>query len=199
MDQVVEKKSASRTSWLAGGLILALSLVNLLLIKQNFDLRKQLSGPGGKIGATANSLRAGEVVAPVAGSDLNGRPYELTYEAGGRRHLLLFFSPDCAYCVQQAPQWRDLLNTIDHDRFRVVGVVGDREDGRAVAAHAEELGYFRTKVPLPIVVFSNESLERYKLTATPTTLLIGDDGRVERSWVGRWDAIKASEVSLALK
>lgn len=178
---------------------MALSLVNLLLIKQNFDLRRQLAGSGKKTGATANSLRPGEVVLPVSGSDLNGRPYELKYERGGRRHLLLFFSPDCPYCVEQAPQWRDVLNKIDHGRFRVVGIVGDREDGRRVAAHAEELGYFGTKVPLPIVVFSNESLERYKLTATPTTILIGDDGEVVHSWVGKWDAVKATEVSLALK
>jgi peroxiredoxin len=181
-----------------GGLILALSLVNLLLIKQNFDLRKQLSERGTKIDATANSLKAGEFVAPVVGAHLNGQPYELKYKEDGR-HLLLFFSPDCPYCVAQAPQWRDVLNKIDNSRFNVVGVVGEREDSRAVSAHAGELGYFSTKTPLPVVFFSNASLERYKLTATPTTLLIDADGRVEHAWVGKWDETKAHEISLALK
>jgi peroxiredoxin len=195
----MEKRPSRRTSWLTAGLILALSLVNLLLIKQNFDLRKQLTERGKKTDATANSLKDGEVVAPIVGTDLNGRPYELAYKGDGRRHLLLFFSPNCPYCVQQAPLWRDVLNKIDNNRFSVVGVVRDAEDNRAVSAHAEESGYFRTKTPLPVVFFSDESLARYKLMATPTTILIGDNGRIEHAWVGKWDETKANEVSSALK
>jgi peroxiredoxin len=195
----MEKRASHRTSWLTVGLILALSLVNLLLIKQNFGLRQQLTERGKKMDATANSLRDGEVVAPIVGTDLNGRPYELTYKGDGRRHLLLFFSPNCPYCVQQAPLWRDVLNNIDNNRFSVVGVVRDGEDNRSVSAHAEEAGYFRTKTPLPVVFFSDESLARYKLMATPTTILIGDNGRIEHAWVGKWDETKANEVSSALK
>jgi hypothetical protein len=43
-----EKRVSHLSSWLTASLILALSLVNLLLIKQNFDLRKQLAGGGKK-------------------------------------------------------------------------------------------------------------------------------------------------------
>jgi peroxiredoxin len=43
------------------------------------------------------------------------------------------------------------------------------------------------------------SLARYKLTATPTTLLIDDDGKVEHAWVGKWDEEQANEVAAALK
>jgi peroxiredoxin len=92
-----------------------------------------------------------------------------------------------------------VLNNIDNNRFSIVGVVGYREDRHAVSAHAEKLGYFRTKTPLPVVFLSNESLARYKLTATPTTLLIDDKGRVEHAWVGKWDETKVKEVSLSLQ
>jgi len=138
-------------------------------------------------------------VAAVTGTDLDGRPYQLDYKKDGRHRLLLFFSPTCPYCQQQSPLWRDLLDNVDKDHFTVIGVVSDREDRRLVTEHAEGAGYFKTRTPLPVIFFDSESLGSYKLTATPTTLLIDEDGKVERAWVGKWDESKAMEVAAALK
>src|SRR5215217_7616970 len=103
----VEKKPA-RISWSALALIFSLSALNLLLIKQNFSLRRQLSSAG-RIDASANSLKPGEVTTtPIAGTDLKGRPYQMKYGTDNRRHLLLFFSPSCPYCIQQAPLWANV-------------------------------------------------------------------------------------------
>ena len=55
-----------------------------------------------------------------------------------------------------------------------------------------------TKMPLPLVFFDSDSLGSYKLTATPTTLLINEDGRVEHAWIGTWDETKAMEVAVDL-
>lgn len=193
----IEKKPA-RIPWLAAALILALSVLNLLLIKQNFSLRKQLNSAG-RIDASANSLKPGEVTTtPIAGIDLKDHPYQMTYGTDKRRHLLLFFSPSCPYCIQQAPLWTDVLNRIDSSRFEVVGIVGDREDKQNVATHADGLGYFKTKIVLPVVAVSDEMLARYKLTATPTTILIDNSGKVEHAWVGKWDKAKIDEVAAAL-
>jgi peroxiredoxin len=194
----MEKKSLSRASLMSLGLILALMAVNLLLIQQNFALRRQLSG-GGQKAKTPNVLKAGETVASIVGTDLNGHPLEVKYQKDGQRHLLLYFSPGCPYCVQQAAQWREMLNNVDGRRISVVGVVSSREDRQEVSSHADGAGYFKTNTPLPIGFFDDDSLARYKLTSTPTTLLIGDDGRVEHAWVGKWDKEKASEVAAALK
>ncbi len=195
----VEKRSHSATSLLAAGLVIALCVANVLLIKQNLTLRRQLAGKARTVDATANSLRGGESLAGFVGIDSGGHQYALDYKNDGRKHLLLFFSPHCPYCVQQAPLWRDVLNQIDSNRFRVIGVVGDKEDRRAVSVHVEELGYSKTKTALPIVFLSDEALARYKLMATPTTLLISDAGKVEHVWVGKWDEAKANEVTAALK
>lgn len=179
-------------------LILALSVSNVLLIKQNITLRRQLNSAG-SIDASANSLKPGEVVTPFAGTDLNGQPYQVQFGKDGRKQLLLFFSPSCPFCVQQAPIWCDVLNRIDSSRFNVVGIVGNREDKQEVASHADALGYFKTKVTLPVVSVNDEMLARYKLTATPTTLLIDDTGKVEHAWVGKWDESRTTEVAAALK
>jgi peroxiredoxin len=176
-----------------------MGLINVLLIKQNLDLRRQLAAGGRTLELTTNVLKPGDVVAAVTATDLNGRPYRLEYSQDRRHHLLLFFSPNCPYCEQQSPLWRDLLDTVDKNRFTVLGVVSITEDRRLVSAHAEGAGYFKTKTPLPIVFFDNESLGRYKLTATPTTLLIDENGKVEHAWVGRWDESRAMEVAAVLK
>lgn len=179
-------------------LILALGILNVLLVIQNLSLRRQLTS-GVRSNTSVDALKPGEVMAPIEGIDLNGRPYQVQYAKDGRKQLLMFLSPSCQYCVQQAPIWRDVLNKIDSKRFNVVGIIGDREIKQEVTQHAEGLGYFNTKVVLPVVALNNETLARYKLTATPTTLLIDDSGRVEHAWVGKWDDAKMAEVAAALK
>src|ERR1044071_6173732 len=194
-----ENKPPTQKSWLTVGLIVILCLVNLFVIKQNLDLRKQLAAGGRTIDLTTNFLQPGDVVTSVTATDLYGRPYELDYKKDGRQRLLLFFAPNCPYCQQQSPLWRELLDRVDSNRFTVIGVVSDREDKKLVSAHAGGAGYFKTKTPLPLVFFDSESLGRYKLTATPTTLLIDEDGKVEHVWVGKWDNTKAMEVAAAVK
>ena len=192
-------KVSSPKSWLSASLILFLCVINLLLIKQNVDLRKRLAAGARTLDLTTNVLRPGDLVSAVTATDLNGHPYQLEYKKDGREHLLLFFSPNCPYCAEQSPHWRDLLDKLDSNRFLVVGIVSDREEKPLVSAHVEEAGYSRTKTPLPVVFFDNEMLGSYKLTATPTTLLIDEDGRVEHVWVGKWDENSAIEVAAALR
>lgn len=194
-----ENKSPSSKAWITGGLIILLCLVNLLLIKQNFDLRKQLAAGGRTIDVTRNALQPGDLVTAVTATDLEGHPYRLDYKKDGRARLLMFFSPHCPYCQQQSPLWRDVLDKVDSNRFTVVGIVSDREDKQLVSAYADGAGYFKTKTRLPLVFFDSESLGSYKLTATPTTLLINEEGRVEHAWIGKWDETKVREVAAALQ
>jgi thiol-disulfide isomerase/thioredoxin len=194
-----ENKSSPQKSWISIGLIVILCVLDLLLIKQNLDLRRQLAAGARTLDLTKNVLQPGDVVTPVTATDLNGHPYQLDYKKDGRQRLILFFSPTCPYCQQQSPLWRDLLDKVDSNRFTVVGVVSDREDKQLVSAYADRSGYFKTKTPLPLVFFDSDSLGSYKLTATPTTLLINEAGMVENEWVGKWDENKAMEVAAALK
>lgn len=200
MNKVLRTGLSSKRSWVTGFLILGLILVNLLLVKQNFAMRRLLTARADAVNPAAKSLKEGEVVTAIAGSDLNGRSYELNYSNSKdeRKRLIFFFSPSCSYCVQQAPLWRDVLNKVDSRRVEVLGLLSNKEDKKAVFAHAEELGYFRTRTPMPLLFVSNESLARYKLLATPTTLLLSSAGNVEHVWVGKWDEIKTNEVAAAL-
>ena len=199
MREITENRISFQKSWLTIGLLVLMSILNLLLMRQNLDLRRQLAAGGRTLDLTTNVLKPGDLVAAVTATDTNGRPYQLEYNKDGRRRLLLFFSPNCPYCEQQSPLWRDLLDTIDQNRFTVLGVVSDKEDRGLVSTHADAAGYFRTRTPLPVVFFDNQSLGSYKLTATPTTLVIDDQGRVEHAWVGKWDESRVMEVAAALE
>jgi hypothetical protein len=46
--------------------------IDLLLIRQNFGLRKQLADQGKRIEATPSSLKVGDVVTTIVGTDLVG-------------------------------------------------------------------------------------------------------------------------------
>lgn len=134
---------SSHKSWWTIGLFAVLCVMNLLLIRQNLELRRQLAAGGRTMDLTKNFLQPGDVVAPVTATDLEGRPYQLDYKKDGRQRLLLFFSPDCPYCQEQSPLWQNMLEKVDSNRFLVVGVVSDREDRQLVSAHADGAGYFK--------------------------------------------------------
>ncbi len=74
-----ENKSSPQKSWVSIGLIVILCVMDLLLIKQNLDLRKQLMAGGKTIDLTRNFLQPGDVVTPVTATDLEGRPYQLEH------------------------------------------------------------------------------------------------------------------------
>src|SRR5688572_27309754 len=116
------EKQPARMPKLALALILALGILNILLLMQNFSLRSQLNSAG-RTDASANALKPGELVTPITGTDINGQPYQGLYAKDGKKQLLYFFSPSCPYCVEQGPNWRDVLNRIDSSRFNVVGIV----------------------------------------------------------------------------
>jgi len=78
-----ESKSSRQKSWLSIGLIVILCVVNLLLIKQNLDLRKQLRAGARTLDLTNNFLQPGDVVKPVTATELDGRPYQLDYNKDG--------------------------------------------------------------------------------------------------------------------
>jgi peroxiredoxin len=189
------KKLATIAPW---AILFTLAAVNTLLIKQNLDLRAHAGELERKLDPASWSLQPGEEVQSFSTFDLNGKPYTVDFKKEGRNKIFLFFTPGCAFCGQQIPYWRDLLNNIDSSKFEVVGLVGERDDKQQVLKHIEEAGYLSAKNPLHVVMGSDNVLRSYKLGSTPTTLLVRADGHTEKVWVGRWDVKIASEASTLL-
>jgi len=182
------------TQWLGAILIVALGAVNLLLLRQNLTLRKQLSG-----GTVSNAFHGGERLDGFTGVDLNGQQLAIDFNRPGRKHIILYLSPSCPYCFQQAPLWRNLLDNLDGNRFDVVGVVSDKNEREPVARNIDELGYLKTKNPLAVMFLKDEALAKLRFVATPTTMIVSDTGVVEGMWVGKWKESDSNQVAAAMK
>ena len=138
-------------------------------------MRRQLNARAETVNPAAQSLREGEVVASIAGTNLDGRPYELNYGKDERKHLLLNFSPGCPYCVQQAPLWRDVLNKVDSSRVEcwALSVINwtSRRYTRMPTSWATSKPKCRCRS-----VCQERSTSALPVVARPTILLVGKDG-----------------------
>jgi peroxiredoxin len=164
-------------------LFVALSAGNILLIRQNLQMRRAL-GQYRPVG-----LETGESVPPFTAESLDGGAVNISYTGSGSKRVLLFFTPTCPYCRQQFVYWRELLERVDGDRFEVLGVVDQAEDKNRLREYLRAMGCAAEDGKrLRVALVPSEVRQSYKLAATPITMIIGNDGKVEKVWSGRWDA-----------
>ena len=147
--------------------------MNVALILQNRNLKK--SGAG--INRTV-SLNAGNVVPSLSGIDLNGNKVTLDYGNDNRKALVLIFSPRCAFCTKNMPNWQAIAQGLDRKSYRIVAV-STLSDGVKEYMSQHEL----TDVPI-IAEVDPKSRVSYEMTVTPQMILIDSDGKVERVWTG---------------
>lgn len=162
-----------------GLLLLSFAAANLLLIRQNLQLRAELSR------YQPDELHAGDKLPPFSATGLGGEPLSVSYDEHGPKRVLLFFTPTCRYCRGQFAYWREMLERADRERFEIIGVVAETEDPAKIEEYLREIGG-GLPVPLRVAMISADVRRSYKLTATPITLVVASDGTVEQSWQGLW-------------
>lgn len=164
----------SLTFWM---LLFALALSNVLLIRQNRRMRAELNELKPKM------LGAGDKAVAFIAPGMRGE-VSVNYTGYGPKRVFIYLSPDCQYCGTQFPYWRQLLNRVDRNRFTVVGLVSETEErGRVFEyLHTFDCDHLET------AFVSNSVLRNYKLSITPTTLVVDSNGTVEKAWAGVWDA-----------
>lgn len=115
----------------------------------------------------------------IRGKDLNGTTYQLNWEKGGPKTLVLVFSPQCGFCHDNMGNWSAILKSIDRSRFRVVAISSASE---GVSQYILDYGMQNVMVLVdldPLVAGS------YQTIITPQTIVLSDDGRIENAWVGK--------------
>lgn len=169
-------------------MLAVLSISNLLLIRQNLQMRAALNK------SNQTFLQPGDRVPPFSATGPHNELVGVQYPGTGPKRVLLFFTPTCRFCHEQFANWRELLASADRQRFEVLGVVGDTVAKANVADYLREVNCASdAATPLP-VGFITEAVRRdYKLSATPITLVVANDGRIEKAWVGRWNATVLAE------
>ena len=162
------------TPW---AMLIVLAVVNALLIRQNFQMRDRLDQLKPKI------LQPGDKVESFSAQGLHGEPINMNY-MGETKRVLLYFTPACPYCQEQFPYWQEILRRANGNHFQVLGIVSESEDKSKVDEYLRSVGCESMRVAF----VPNSLLKSYKLSMTPTTLVIANEGKVENAWAGKWNS-----------
>ena len=165
--------------WVLVG-ILAIS--NLSMLCQNFNMREAMRSD------ERRALKAGENVPAFTAKAINGDLVSVSYSGRGPKKIFFYFTPTCAFCRKQFVYWRDILTHADSNRFEVIGLVSETEDLPQLDTFLSEMKCSReSPAPLKVLLVPGDVLRSYKLSPTPLTLIVSNNGTVEKGWVGLWD------------
>lgn len=164
----------SRLPWV---LVALLGLTNALLVGQNSTLRREAAAA-----TQLQAVRVGDRLPLLQGWGYSD-DVEFTYGEMQRTRILLYLSPSCAFCSAQLPGWRALVGSLDPESHEVYAIAGDHETPEVVRAYLESAGL----ASVPVAFVTSKVRLQYGLRYTPTTMLIANDGTIEKIWTGLWN------------
>jgi peroxiredoxin len=174
-------------------LLAVLGVANLLLVDQNLRMRRSIES------ARPARLAVGDKVPPFTAAGLGGEQIAVTYTSQERDRLLFFYTPSCPYSRQQFPGWLDLAARTDKRKIEVLGLAADAEDKTKLREYLREVNVTHPPgVTFTTAIVPEEVRSKYKLSETPLTLLIANDGTVKKVWAGRWDNKALASVNAAV-
>jgi thiol-disulfide isomerase/thioredoxin len=115
-------------------------------------------------------------------NDVGGKPQALS-QWKGKPLLVNFWAPWCAPCVQEMPELSAIAAKDGGKRFNVIGIGIDSPSNIAEFASKFKIAY-----PLYVAGMSGTDLSRQFGNAAgglPYTVLIGADGQVRKTYLGR--------------
>lgn len=165
-------------TYLIGVLFFLLLTANLGLLYQNIVLRSQLTQKLPK------SLKIDDKVEEFSGTKLNGENIVISYKNSKTKRVFFYFAPACEFCKEQFPIWNDLRQNLTTQNYNFYGLVSNQEEVLNIKNYLQKMNS-----SLLSTVQITPTIEKdYKLSFTPTTIVINDDGVVEKIWIGKWDA-----------
>jgi thiol-disulfide isomerase/thioredoxin len=128
-------------------------------------------------------------------NDLAGKSQPLS-QWKGKPLLVNFWAPWCAPCVQEMPELSEMAARDGGKRFNVIGIGIDSPSNLAEFARKTKVSY-----PLYVGGMSGTDLSRELGNANgglPFTVLIGPDGQVRKTYLGRlkFDQLQADLAKL---
>jgi hypothetical protein len=174
------KKVVSENRWslVLSGLLLAIGTMNVLLIMQNLKLRALLEE------AAPKRLKTGDIITSFTAQDLAGAGIHVNYGHDSPRRVLLFFSPHCRYSASQFSSWIPIIENAAANKTEVLLLTMDTEQ-------KTEINDFLAKVKCPpqsagfkIALINKNVGEANKLSVTPTTIVVSNEGVVQNAWSG---------------
>ena len=95
--------------------------------------------------------------------------------AQNKKSLVFFLKKDCPYCTSSAPFYRQLIEDASKRNVKCVAVLPNS---------ADEARKYLQYLELPIENVQTDPSTNYKISGTPTVLLVDDGGIVRSAWFG---------------
>jgi peroxiredoxin len=102
-----------------------------------------------------------------------GERFQLSENVGKKIIVLNFFATWCGPCREEMPELNTYFNTHKAEPFLLVGIDAEEKQDRVEAFLAD------LKVDFPAGVDAGSIQKQYGVSAFPTTVLIGVDGKVQ--------------------
>src|SRR5262245_26439352 len=169
-------------------LILVMGAEILFLVRQNRRLQSMLAHM-----PPMQVLQQGQSLPPLSATDIDGAGVAMRYGEREPSTVLIWFSPSCHLCAENAPFWNGL-----YDRFRASQnvrflVMSDSGVDETRAYMAE------SHLKLPVVCVTDESLlDAYNGRVMPQTALISPRGAIEKVWPGALEETRQIEITAVL-
>ncbi len=105
-------------------------------------------------------------------------------EKQGKPYLVTFWATTCPGCIKEMPHFVELYNEYSPRGFDVIGIAVKWDPPNQVAAMREA-----KQIPYPIVVDAEGQFGKAfgGVQVTPTTFLVGRDGRILQQKLGEMD------------
>ena len=170
------------------GMVVILAVSNVLLLRQNLQLRNLLKK------FEPDRLKAGDKLESFSALGLHGENIAINFASDAPRRVLLFLSSDCPYCRDQFGYWKRIIDEAPVKGFQVVAVAMNSEDRSKLAAYLTSMGCPTDSTTFSVALIPEEVRQRYKLSITPTTLVVSSDGKADAVWNG---VLKPTDVEAA--
>lgn len=161
-----------------GGMVVILAVSNVLLLRQNLQLRNLLKM------FEPDRLKVGDKVESFSALGLHGENIAVDFTSDAPRRVLLFLSSDCPYCRDQFGDWKRIIDMAPVKGFQVVAVAMNSEDRSKLAAYLNSMGCPTESKTFSVALIPEEVRQKYKFSITPTTLIISSDGTADAVWNG---------------
>lgn len=161
--------------------ILGLSTTNVLLIKQNQILKSRLEDK------EPEHLKTGDHVPTLLGHKLSGDLRIIDF-ADSPKTVMFVFAPGCVPCEHTAPYWKKIEGGLIRNNYRSFALgLGDASEG---AAFANTVG-LASEVVLNL---DSSTRNAFKLNITPLTIVVDNNGNVDKIWMGALSERDKSEL-----
>jgi hypothetical protein len=158
---------------------------NLVLAKQNRDLKHQLVRKGQQY------LGVGDTVPALRGLGLDGRITTVSYGQDDRPTLLFVFSPACGWCKIHLPNWQAMVAQ-SSGRYRIVALsILPEKTAEFVAEHG-------LSEAIVLVEPEPRDILAYKFHLTPQTILVDSTGTVRKNWLGAFGSGERQDIEHTL-